>query len=168
MVYQNVHRILKYYLFQNHELYDPTIRWATRPICYSRWAPALLKPNSDTNRHSGNWEQNFLAQECNLPHGQPRDNSSWHDTGCSAFYSPHIHNHDDEKTQVRELPIQLSYFTEKYFRLFFYIIGSLYYTTKLDLFTRTPKHEKTILTEYSLEFLSILQESDSPLIGMFG
>ena len=57
--------------------------------------------------------------------------------------------------------------TKPYCRLFFYIIGSLFYTSKLKLIQKTPKHEKDTLTIFALEFLATLQESDSPLIGMF-
>ena len=55
---------------------------------------------------------------------------------------------------------------EFYCRLFYYIIGIHYYIAELKLFPKTPHHEKTTLTASALEFLLIIQESDSPLVGM--
>ena len=54
-----------------------------------------------------------------------------------------------------------------YCRLFFYIIGNHFCTSKLKIFSKTPHHEKTTLKTFILEFMLTLQESDSPLIGMF-
>ena len=56
---------------------------------------------------------------------------------------------------------------EFYCRLFYYIIGIHYYITELKLFPKTPHHEKTSLTAFALEFLLIIQKSDSPLVGTF-
>lgn len=50
-------------------------------------------------------------------------------------------------------------------RLFYYIVGSLFYKVRISSQAKIPHHEKTILLDDIIGFLVLMQESHSGLIG---
>ena len=86
------------------------------------------------------------------------------------FYCPSpafslIHNIHGKKIQASSALVPVLFLIFNNFRLFYFIVGTLYYVDKSSRFHLLPHHCKDTCYNETSDFLTMIQESDSPIIG---
>lgn len=76
-----------------------------------------------------------------------------------------IHNIIGEKTQASSAPISIFVLCSIIPRLFYFIVGTLYYTDLSNRCHQLPHHSRNICLTETIDFLTMIQECDNPIIG---
>ena len=92
--------------------------------------------------------------------------SPWYYRDCNSSSSqpfPRFHPHHGYQTQVFSPTNFFNYFNVP--RLFYFILGTMLWSSKLKESEKTPKHIFKTHTREAFIFLNILQDSPAPIIG---